>query len=362
MGNTKFATMSTGARKGFNTANKCECCKEDLKRNCYLKCSLCPRLYNYSCIGLGDDAFRKLSPVDKSNWICPCCKCNKPKTGDNTNTPIKEPDNNIADMNPNPSQSKSSNIDDTSTLPGWYKSLEASITSRMQTLMTKQLDAIKASNDEILRSVSFLNDKYDELLIKINSHADDSMKLKKENEELKVMVSDLSQRLSLMEQYSRECNIEISCLPEFNNENLTTTVMQIGRVVSSSLQETDISACKRVAKLNPSNNRPRSVIVKLNKSIQRDEFLAAVTKFNKTNPNDKLNTKHLGIASQKQAVYVTEHLSPQAKSLHAAVRLAARNKGYRFTWVRNGRIFVRKDEQPNSKSILIKNDADIQRM
>ena len=59
----------------------------------------------------------------------------------------------------------------------------------------------------------------------------------------------------------------------------------------------------------------------------------------------------------RKSVYVSEHLSPANKSLHAAARLKAKELNYKFTWIRNGRIFVRKDE--SSEFILIRNTESL---
>ncbi|RVE48661.1 hypothetical protein evm_006732 [Chilo suppressalis] len=65
------------------------------------------------------------------------------------------------------------------------------------------------------------------------------------------------------------------------------------------------------------------------------------------NSKDKLNTVQLGYGCEKTAVYVSEHLCPYYKGLHAETRKIAREKGYKYVWIRNGRIFIRKnDESP----------------
>ncbi|KAG7304600.1 hypothetical protein JYU34_011573 [Plutella xylostella] len=193
----------------------------------------------------------------------------------------------------------------------------------------------------------------------LTSNNDEIGKLKKENEKLKLTLSDLSSRISRVELHSRECNLELSCLPEFKNENLVSTVVQLASVVSCPIQisDTDIVTCKRVAKLNPSSERPRNVIVKLRTTDQRDGILAAVTSFNKKNLKEKLNSSHLGLGGTKSPIYVSEHLSPSTKQLHAAARKAVREKSFKHIWVRNGLIFVRKDD--TAQAIKIRDINDI---
>ncbi|CAH0397248.1 unnamed protein product [Chilo suppressalis] len=62
--------------------------------------------------------------------------------------------------------------------------------------------------------------------------------------------------------------------------------------------------------MNEDNDRPRSIVVKLQTTRKRDEILAAVSKFNKNNQDDKLNTSSLGYGGKRSPVYVSEHLSP----------------------------------------------------
>lgn len=112
--------------------------------------------------------------------------------------------------------------------------------------------------------------------------------------------------------------------------------------------------------MNNNKSRPRSVIVKLRSPRCRDEFYSAITRYNKSHTDDKLNTSLLGYGGSKEPVYVSEHLSPTYKSLHAAARLKAKEKSYKFVWVRYGKIFVCKSE--NSGSILIKDEQCLEKI
>lgn len=354
----------------------CECCRSPLVPKWSLVCCTpsCRREYRHSCAGLTDEAYKKLSALSKSKWICPACKCARPKGGDNNNTPIR-PANAIAvggldtsNVNTLP-RGKSdgngelivtANCDSPSSLPSWYQSLEESLSTRLRVMLKSELTEIKLSNDEILKNICFLNEKYDEIQVQLTFNNDEIGRLKKENENLKSTIADLSSRMSRVEQHSRECNLELSCIPEFKNENLTSTVVQLASVVSCPIADTDIVTCKRVAKVNPSSERPRNVIVKLRTTDQRDGILAAVTSFNKANPKDKLNSGHLGIGGTKSPVYVSEHLSPSTKHLHAAARKAVREKLYKYIWVRNGLIMVRKDD--TAPALKIRDVNDIQKI
>ncbi|CAB3255167.1 unnamed protein product [Arctia plantaginis] len=81
---------------------------------------------------------------------------------------------------------------------------------------------------------------------------------------------------------------------------------------------------------------PRTIIVKLATPLLRDTFLAKVKRFNKANPNDKINTNHIGIGGTKMPVYVLEHLSPTNKKVHAAARQRKPDKELKFVWIKQG--------------------------
>ena len=140
---------------------------------------------------------------------------------------------------------------------------------------------------------------------------------------------------------------------------LDLMVRQIARVTECKLEDTDIQMCTRIAKINNKNPRPRSIVVRFNSKRSRDNFLAANIKFNKKakSPTDKLNSSQLGLGGEKKPVFVAEHLSPAQKSLHAASRVRAKELGYKFVWVRGGRIYMRKTESSEYK--LIKNTEEL---
>lgn len=139
---------------------------------------------------------------------------------------------------------------------------------------------------------------------------------------------------------------------------MTNMLQQCSQFIGHQLNEGDIVGCVRVAKLNKDSKFPKTIVAKFRSVRCRDEFYSAVYRYNKGHPNDKLNTNHLGIAGEKKPVYVSEHLSPFFKSLHAASRKKAKEAGYKFVWVRNGRIYVRKDS--DSSYIYIKNQDSLE--
>ncbi|KAJ8726142.1 hypothetical protein PYW07_000840 [Mythimna separata] len=238
--------------------------------------------------------------------------------------------------------------------------MSAKFNKTIITTISKELAPIKREIADIVESMSFMNKKFEDMMKAHELSREIITKLELENTDLKVTVEELNDRLANLEQQSRSNNIELQCVPENKKENVYNIVTQLARVVNCEIGERDILHCTRIAKVNPSSNRPRSIIVQLASPRMRDHILAATIKYNQANPQEKLNCSHLGYAGPKSPVFVAEHLSPANKALHAATRIKAREKNYKYVWVRNGRIFVRKTD--GADYIQIRNKSSLSKI
>ncbi|XP_026740156.1 uncharacterized protein LOC113502703 [Trichoplusia ni] len=236
--------------------------------------------------------------------------------------------------------------------------IQSALQDAMKCFVQDQLNTIRDMVSEFKKSLSFFNEKYEAVKITLEEKSIKIQKLEKDNYDLQSSLKDMTMRVNILEQQARSSNIEMQCVPEHRAENLVSTVLQLSRVIGCDIKETDIQLCTRTAKKDKQNTRPRSVLVKFNSPRLRDTFLAASIQFNKTNSSDKLNSSHLGIATDKPVpIFITEHLSPENKALHAATRVRAKELGFKFVWVRNGRVFMKKDE--HSQSLLIRDHENL---
>ena len=357
----------------------------------FVKCSKCMGSYCYKC---GKVSIAKVdSPsFKKTQWICPYCSSSRLPKNDNTparpqtedsqsqNITLRQktrqkPATNVTrggvrDGGPakQPVASNVGSLGDIrdsllleikESMSEQYSKLVVELGSIIRSSIEESLSkinadlaTIKEDLDELRGSVTFISKEYDEIKAEIKTKSQAQHQLEMEVEQMKNSNRELTHRIAEMEQYSRACNIEVQCVPEFKSENLLTTIKQLAKTVSYELQDDDIHHFTRIAKQDNASRRPRSIIVKMKNPVMRDGLLAAVIKFNKAHPKEKLNSSHLGISGDKQPVYVGEHLSPYNRALHKATRSKAKENGYKFVWIRNGRIFVRKSE--NSDAIIIK--------
>ncbi|KAJ8708153.1 hypothetical protein PYW08_010519 [Mythimna loreyi] len=193
------------------------------------------------------------------------------------------------------------------------------IQEQMQnTLRIEVRNAMKAESDAIKKQIEELKkagpcdiSQIEELKTELKGVQNENNELRTKITEMIKTVSQLNVNINVLDQSLREANIEIYGLPELRNEKLTVIVIKLASVVSYTLQDSDILKCIRVP-----NNRlhPHSVVVKLRSVRCRNDLYAAVIRYNKSHPDDKLNTTVLGFTGRKTPVYVTEHRSPMYKS------------------------------------------------
>lgn len=334
-------------------------------------CTKCRVFYHKSCVSTSV----KGDTNDWAAWLCPSCK---PKRGNSDSTPVRggNPHKSIHDTNITIRNKKGTPVESPVSMetdgPVTSSEVRSIIRSEIATLtehlketlaqcVNNELKSIKIEIEQVKESMNFMNDKYETIKSELSTKSTALHQLQKENEQLKASLKEVSMRINTMEQQARSSNVEIQCLPEHKGENLVSTVMNVARVISCTIAEGHIHQVTRIAKLNSTSTRPKSIIVQFCSPRVRDSFLSASIKFNKNKkPEDRLNSSLLGIGGKKENVYVVEHLSSKNKSLHAAARLKAKELGYQYVRVRNGRIYMRKTD--GSDYIYVKDTDALERI
>lgn len=361
------------------TSKKCAGCLSIIDSTECMNCYICHQWYDLDCANVTVRQYRLMGigGEGRDSWKCAGCRNKEPK-GNNTETPIRTAQHNTraktklsqvssaevginiptCNMLPrSPPCLVSDRTDEDDDIPLTGKVLKAIISQEISGKLSNIISEQKNLTDLVdsfQRTISFLSDRYDELKSDLDVKTEKIAALDKSNAILQETVQNMTKRLNIIEQHARSNNIEIQCVPENKSENVINTLLDISKVIKSTVKDADISHCTRIAKKDSNSIRPRSILVKFNTPRVRDEFLAAAIQFNKSHPQDRLNTSHLGAPTNKaQPIYVVEHLSADNKSLHAAARARAKELGFRFVWVRNGRIFMKKSE--DSDRIVIDN-------
>ncbi|KAL4707789.1 hypothetical protein ACJJTC_001735 [Scirpophaga incertulas] len=338
----------------MSPTKKCSGCLGNIKGGDYLQCPFCEQFFDVDCANVPVKRFRAMTNDHKCAWKCPDCAMKRKKTGDNSNTPVRQ-----SSIIHGSARGSFVEMDDSANVTQRNKSQESKQSKkgvvigdmaeeRLRSIVKQEHSHSRKTVVDFHDSLTYFNDCFENLK-KDNEKSNTTMKkLESDNNELRGT------------QTSRESNVEINGVPEKKSENLVNVFLRMTQSINYSISSEDVLHVTRVAKLNRDNNRPRSIIAKLRSPRQRDALLAAVTSFNRKNPKNKLNSTHLGHEGLSTPIFIAEHITPTNKSLHAAARLKSRDLSYKFVWVRNGRVYVRKDEF--SQAIQIKNIDSLKHM
>ncbi|KAJ0169231.1 hypothetical protein K1T71_015261 [Dendrolimus kikuchii] len=199
--------------------------------------------------------------------------------------------------------------------------------------------------------------------VETNNHKVESMS--KEVIELKSTVNTLSKELCIKDQQARFNNIEICGIPVLKGENLNNILHNISRKIGFPLVPTDIDYIHRVRRfrhnassVNGGDSQDSSlfpnIIVRLTQRNRKKDMLAAVR------ARRGLTTADAGLDGPAKPIFISDHLTPYYKLLHKKARQAVKDNNYKYIWLSECKILVRKND--TSKVILISNDNDLQKV
>ncbi|KAJ8732157.1 hypothetical protein PYW08_014887 [Mythimna loreyi] len=208
---------------------------------------------------------------------------------------------------------------------------------------------IRSSNEEIMKSMYFINQQFEDFKREI---AD----LKKVRQEQRQYIESLERKIQDLQQKSRSSGIEIRNVPQSDSETsegLVKTVCNLGKTVGMQITDSELRDIYRLpGKLSSTPAASRPIIVEFASVLKKETLLSAVRSYNKDKSKDnKLNTEILGFPGKRQPVYVAEQLPSNTKKIFYLSRQFAKDNGFKFCWISNGNIFLRKIE--GEKQILV---------
>lgn len=352
--------------------------------------------FHFQCLNIDRQQFVAITKEQASAWICPACSNVTRRARSNENTPVRRnpliprPEEclNMSCETSDPGASSTQPLlsfsgeektqpnEETVTMDKIRHLFDEKLSVSLSAFMISFREAIREDVKEMVRSEmgSVLRTIKDEftsttdfvvaeqagLRSDLEKCTSTIKQLEKENISLQSEINRIGARLTGIDKVSRNCNIELQAVPERKTENLLVMLKNLCDVVKAPVEDNCISACRRVAKLNNSSNRPRNIVVTFSTPRTRDFVLSAAHRYNKSHSDGGLRSSDLGIPGEPCRIYVTEHLSPEQKALHAATRKAAKERQYRYVWVKYGQIYVRKND--TSGAILIHNQNSLDKL
>lgn len=205
----------------------------------------------------------------------------------------------------------------------------------------------EAMNEKLIENTNALKEQTE----KVKQYFEKIEDLVSENKVLKDKIQQLEDRLDETEQYSRRNCVEIQGLPVQNND-VIQTVKDLGSALGMEIQDSMIDACHTLGR-KPNSKEPSGIIVKFVRRVNADDMLA------KRRAKRDFSTRHLNLTSD-YPIYVNESLTSARRRLLAMAREERKKHGYKWLWVRGGKILLRKED--NGPVIFVKCQADLQKI
>ncbi|XP_047032303.1 uncharacterized protein LOC124639116 [Helicoverpa zea] len=224
--------------------------------------------------------------------------------------------------------------------------------------LKKQIDELKVTKQKV---TTFSQDISD-LKTSMQFHAEEQVDIKKRindiclegSKQSSLLFDNLVSKIDFLEQQSRNCNIEICNVPEKRGENLLNIIEMVGSAVNFPICQKDIVSIHRVQHATQQGNKPKSIVVKFTSRIFRDNLISAY-RLTKT-----LKAEKIGIAGSTATVYINEHLTLKNKQLFRKTREAAALHNYKYVWIKNSTILVRKRD--DTSAFAIRSEGDIRKI
>lgn len=287
------------------------------------------------CADVSKEHLSAINSLPGGLWACTSCR-------------VAENDNNNADKN---------NVTPISRRTPDVKTTSVGQETREQPQVTTLVKSMLTEIQTLRESVEFLSNMvtdFEGKLTKFNELMKSHEAIKQENTQLRKEVSTLSKRVDNMENLHRANNIEIHDIPEKSNENLSEVISKIGAFLGCPLDKNAIDSVFRVQTLNP--NKPKNIVVKFTSKTSRDLFLTNAKHMRR---NEKFN-RGFKLEGLAEKFFINEHLSSATKVLLKETKETAKRNSYKFVWVQNGNILVRKNEA--SKLIQISKSKDLDQL
>lgn len=300
-------------------ADGCVCCDEPYDKDNVMQCTECTYFYHLgTCSGVSESTFKSKGATWHNAWRCPTCRTAKLRS---------------SQSKPEPKQ-RSDEIDVTTILVG--------INEKLESLM-----GLKESVTALEQSVSMMSAKYDEVLKHMRQHDGDIKSLKNrvtsiENRERETNVQQIAQDMNALEWQTRKMNLEVHGIPVSEHEDLLGKLNLVAEKLEVPvLAETDIAALHR---LPARPDKVPCIIVRFARQATRDQWLDKRRKLNRTDED----------------CYILENMTRQDRALLSAAKEWAKENGYRYSWHRNGKIFLRRRD--GERVILVKCEMDLQNL
>ncbi|CAK1593214.1 unnamed protein product [Parnassius mnemosyne] len=236
-------------------------------------------------------------------------------------------------------------------------------------IFRKEIREINVTIQKLSEEQSSIKKEVDQLISNNNINNHKIKPIMNDAEESRSIINHLSQQLRFKEQQGRINNLELSGIPTVKGENLMSIVHKIANKIGFSLASTDIDSIHRVQRFIPKNKKDAAsyngqpsrdlssipnIIVRFTQRQRKREMLAAVR------ARRGLTTADAGLDGPSKPIFISDHLTPDNKLLYKQARLLVKENNYKYIWLSECKIMVRKND--TSKALLVSCQADLMKI
>lgn len=354
----------------------CTACSQPIKSRQFLKCCLCLKLYDIECANVSEKRFYNTMTLEhKNKWECSDCKKRVPKC-DIKSTPIKhlEPSimmtrNKTAKSKPTPTQPHALSLAPSDTNTDCTTSASNELITELR-LLREEMKAVRTEMKEFRDTISHLttavevcNQRIDDLAERVDAieqqrerpaeTTSDTASLVKTITELKLGLNDRDQELL-------SNDIEIAGIPEESGERCAHLVLTVAQKLGVKLEDRDLVSVERAGPVRrPAGEgdpapRPRPLVVRLARRVQRNELLAAARVRRDT------TTAGLGMSTTPSRIFLNERLTSANRQLFYRAREESSRVQWKYVWTRDGKIFARREH--GSPRHRLRSEADLSKV
>lgn len=313
----------------------------------FMRCVDCKEPYHLgqNCSGIAPNTFNTMGTQKREVWVCKTCRTSKKRTGS------------TSQQSPQPTDNSGALAALMTEIQGIKRNVESlpELLAKVDSLLMLKAEFTRLCTvvNDVEETVKFLSAKYDDVVEQLKADKEEASAHRKEMNQLQekmlaqeLLIHRLQQGLNDSEQYNRNANMEIHGLKSEEGENLTEFLHELAEKLELQKPRNDeVLAVHRL----PSKKASPPILVRFASVAVRNRWFAARGKLQslfKSEPSDQL--------------YFNENLTQINRRLLWLARTTGKKEGYKFVWVRGGKIFVKKDE--GATLIRITCDSDIDRI
>jgi FtsZ-binding cell division protein ZapB len=291
--------------------SNCDACDQLLPADGnHVTCYSCNKNMHFgtNCSGLAERTWRAKSASEKESWLCKNCRRSR---------------NNSTDEAP------------TSSDLQWGI---AQIKESLEKIFNVQFETINNKLDQTLSQLQNALKEIDEL-------KGANRKLTEENQSLRERVGQIESEVNNLSQYSRNRNLELHGIPHKPNENIEALVVNVSRRLQVQMDPKEFVAHR----LNGASDRHRPILVQFDSRKVRDSLLKSAKRL-------KLKLRDINSDFGEGPLYINENLTTYYKKLLFQAKEVRRRLSYKYLWVANSKILIKKDDSSRPVRIVSEND------